>query len=68
MGASQIISENKKTILIELVNALDDKLSEFIHLIEQDQNIPDDSAKFLDNESSKLFEQVRLLHDEIYFT
>ena len=63
-----MISENKKTILIDLVNTLEDKLSEFRHLIEQDQNIPDDSAKFLDNESNKLFEQIRLLYDEIYFT
>jgi hypothetical protein len=63
-----MISEDKKVILTELVNALEHELSGFIHNIEEDESIPLDSWLFLDNQSNKLYELIRLLQEEIYFS
>jgi hypothetical protein len=63
-----MISEDKKCILTELVNAMEHELSDFLHNIEEDECIPLDSWLFLDNQSNKLYELIRLLQEEIYFS
>jgi hypothetical protein len=63
-----MISEDKKTVLMELLKASEDELCEFLHLIEDDKNIPDDSWYFIDNQSQRLFRLFRTMFDEIYYT
>jgi hypothetical protein len=63
-----MISEDKKEILLQLVNAQEDELCDILHNIEDDLNVPDDSYAFIENQSNRLFRLIELLRDEIYFS
>jgi hypothetical protein len=63
-----MISEDKKTILMELVKAQEDELCEILHLIEEDQNVPDESYVYIENQFNRLFRINNLLNDEIYYS
>jgi hypothetical protein len=62
-----MISEDKKEILLQLVNAQEDELCNIIHEVECDENVPNDSFSFIENQSNRLFRLIELLRDEIYF-
>ena len=68
MEVSQIISENKKTILIELVKASEDELCSLLNNIEEDENVPDNSWDAIDNQSKRLFELFTLMYNELYYS
>jgi hypothetical protein len=63
-----MISEDKKAILMELVKAQEDELCEILHLIEEDQNVPDESYIYIENQFNRLFRINNLLNDEIYYS
>jgi hypothetical protein len=63
-----MISEDKKEILLQLVNAQEDELCDILHSIEGDENIPNDSYAFIENQFNRLFRNISLLRDEIYFS
>jgi hypothetical protein len=62
------ISDDKKVILMELLRACEDEFNDFLHNIEEDKNVPNDSWYFIDNQSKRLFEIFRTLYEEIYYT
>jgi hypothetical protein len=63
-----MISEDKKEILLQLVNAQEDELCDILHNIEGDENIPNDSYAFIENQFNRLFRNISVLRDEIYFS
>jgi hypothetical protein len=64
----EVISDNKKAILMDLVNQLENDLMDFIHSIEEDNSVPNGSFKRIDHDSNKVFSTLTLMRDEIYFT
>ena len=63
-----MISENKKTILIELLKASEDELCSLLNNIEEDDNVPDNSWDVIDNQSKRLFELFTLMYNELYYS
>lgn len=63
-----MISEDKKVILMELVKAQEDELCDILHMIEEDQSIPDESWTYIENQSNRLFRLITSLMEEIYYS
>jgi hypothetical protein len=59
--------ENKKDILMDLVNKLENDLMDYLHYIEEDETISDESFKRLDKLSNQPFATLTNLRAEIYY-
>jgi ferric iron reductase protein FhuF len=62
------ISENKKEVLLDLINQLENDLMDFLHMIEEDESIPDETFKRIDNGSTKPFSKLTALREEVYYS
>jgi hypothetical protein len=59
------ISEDKKSTLLDLINQTENKLSEFIHNIENDTTVPDDAWQEIDHNAGELYHLLMQLREEI---
>jgi hypothetical protein len=61
------ISENKKDILLNLINEVESEIVDFLHQIEFDESVPDEVWDHLDQRSAKIFSKLNNLRDNIIF-
>jgi len=62
------ISENKKLVLLELINKTENELSQFVHNIENDTTVPDDAWKEIDHNAGELYHLLMQIREEIIFS
>jgi hypothetical protein len=61
------ISENKKDILLNLINEVESEIVDFLHQIEFDESVPDEVWDHLDQQSAKIFSKLNTLRENIIF-
>jgi hypothetical protein len=61
------ISENKKDILLNLINEVESEIVDFLHQIEFDESVPDEVWDHLDQQSAKIFSKLNTLKENIIF-
>jgi hypothetical protein len=66
MGSA--ISENKRSILLDLIRKLEDEISELYHEIEDDAHIPNDRFKEYEKELDHLLSTLKEIKTEVYYT
>lgn len=60
--------ENEKAILMDLMNQLENDFADFIHRIEDDETISDETFKRIDDLSMKPYSILTMLRNEIYYS
>lgn len=62
------ISEDKKHVLLNHINQLESQLSELFHLLEEDQDIPEEQFRVYEKRIESLQSIYKEIYEEVYFT
>jgi polyhydroxyalkanoate synthesis regulator phasin len=62
------IKENKKEILMDLINRLGSEVGTLYHTIEEDINIPPDDYEAYEKQIEKLYSILQDLEEEVTFS
>lgn len=62
------ISENKRQILMDIINQAENELMDLLHNVEEDKRVDDSTWKDIDERSNRLFRVITELREEVYYS